>query len=117
MPTNKDIITAIFAETAKGNGRPYVEALADDAVWIAAESGGLARFDLNRERFDVVPLRDPDGGAPLNIWSLTIDGDTLWVGTRDRGLFARGAVAAAKWAAGQPPGAYDMQDVLGFRSR
>ena len=35
MPTNKDIITAIFAETAKGNGRPYVEALADDAVWIA----------------------------------------------------------------------------------
>jgi ketosteroid isomerase-like protein len=33
MPTNKDIITAIFAETAKGNGRPYVEALADDVVW------------------------------------------------------------------------------------
>ncbi len=68
----------------------YIVALAsdDDAVWIAAESGGLARFDLNRERFDVVPLRDPDGGAPLNIWSLTVDGDTLWVGTRDRGLFA-----------------------------
>lgn len=35
MPTNREIITAIFSETAKGNGRPYVEALADDAVWIA----------------------------------------------------------------------------------
>lgn len=38
MPTNKEIIAAIFAETAKGNGRPYLEALADDAVWIARGS-------------------------------------------------------------------------------
>jgi 4-hydroxy-tetrahydrodipicolinate reductase len=34
---------------------------------------------------------------------------------RDRSLFARGAVAAAFWIAGKPPGLYDMQDVLGFR--
>jgi len=34
----------------------------------------------------------------------------------DRGLFARGAVAAALWVAGKPPGLYDMMDVLGFRS-
>jgi len=34
----------------------------------------------------------------------------------DRGLFAKGAVAAALWVAGKPPGLYDMQDVLGFRS-
>ena len=33
----------------------------------------------------------------------------------DRGLFAKGAVAAARWAARQPPGLYDMQDVLGLR--
>ena len=33
---------------------------------------------------------------------------------RDRSLFARGAVKAAQWAAGKPPGLYDMQDVLGF---
>jgi 4-hydroxy-tetrahydrodipicolinate reductase len=32
----------------------------------------------------------------------------------DRGLFARGAVEAAVWATGKPPGLYDMQDVLGF---
>lgn len=33
----------------------------------------------------------------------------------DRGLFARGAVAAAKWAIGKPPGLYSMRDVLGLR--
>jgi 4-hydroxy-tetrahydrodipicolinate reductase len=32
----------------------------------------------------------------------------------DRALFARGAVAAARWVVGRPPGLYDMQDVLGF---
>ena len=33
----------------------------------------------------------------------------------DRGLFARGAVAAAKWACGKPPGLYSMRDVLGLK--
>jgi 4-hydroxy-tetrahydrodipicolinate reductase len=33
----------------------------------------------------------------------------------DRGIFARGALRAAQWVAGQPPGVYDMQDVLGLR--
>lgn len=32
-----------------------------------------------------------------------------------RDQFARGAVRAAKWAAGRAPGLYDMQDVLGLR--
>jgi len=40
---------------------------------------------------------------------------TLSHSARDRGLFAKGAVAAARWLAGRPAGAYDMQDVLGFR--
>ena len=30
MPTNKEIITAVFNETAKGNGGPYGEAMADN---------------------------------------------------------------------------------------
>jgi 4-hydroxy-tetrahydrodipicolinate reductase len=41
---------------------------------------------------------------------------TLSHSARDRGLFARGAVAAALWVAGKPPGLYDMMDVLGFKS-
>ena len=40
---------------------------------------------------------------------------TLSHSARDRSLFARGAVAAAVWAAGREPGLYDMQDVLGFK--
>ena len=32
----------------------------------------------------------------------------------DRALFARGAVRAAKWVAGKPPGAYQIKDVLGL---
>lgn len=33
-----------------------------------------------------------------------------------RDAFASGAVRAAQWVAAQPPGIYDMQDVLGLRS-
>ena len=32
-----------------------------------------------------------------------------------RAIFARGAVRAARWAAGRAPGLYDMADVLGLR--
>lgn len=34
-----------------------------------------------------------------------------------RDNFARGAVRAARWLSDQPPGLYDMQDVLGLRGR
>jgi 4-hydroxy-tetrahydrodipicolinate reductase len=33
----------------------------------------------------------------------------------DRAIFARGALRAARWVATQPPGLYDMQDVLGLK--
>jgi 4-hydroxy-tetrahydrodipicolinate reductase len=33
----------------------------------------------------------------------------------DRGIFARGAIRAAHWVVKQPPGVYDMQDVLGLK--
>ncbi len=35
----------------------------------------------------------------------------------DRGMFARGALAAARWLIGRAPGEYDMQDVLGLARR
>ncbi len=40
---------------------------------------------------------------------------TLSHSARDRGLFAKGALQAALWLPGKPPGLYDMLDVLGFR--
>jgi 4-hydroxy-tetrahydrodipicolinate reductase len=33
----------------------------------------------------------------------------------DRAIFARGALRAAQWIVAQPPGVYDMQDVLGLK--
>ena len=33
----------------------------------------------------------------------------------DRAIFARGALRAAQWVLAQPPGLYDMQDVLGLK--
>ena len=41
---------------------------------------------------------------------------TLSHSARDRSLFARGAVEAARWVAGKAPGEYDMQDVLGLKT-
>lgn len=45
------------------------------------------------------------------------DGERLEITHKasSRMSFARGAVRAAKWLAGQPAGLYDMQDVLGFK--
>lgn len=34
----------------------------------------------------------------------------------DRTIFARGAVRAARWVVSQPPGRYDMRDVMGLRA-
>lgn len=59
------------------------------------------------------------GGGVVGEHSVILAGEdeilTLSHSARDRGLFARGALAAARWVAGREPGAYDMQDVLGFR--
>lgn len=33
MRTNREIIADIFNETAKGNGRPFVDAMRDDSQW------------------------------------------------------------------------------------
>jgi 4-hydroxy-tetrahydrodipicolinate reductase len=45
-------------------------------------------------------------------------GERLTVGheATDRSIFARGAVRAAKWLAGQEPGRYAMVDVLGLKT-
>ena len=44
------------------------------------------------------------------------DGERLELTHRASGrdIFARGAIRAALWAIGKPPGLYDMRDVLGL---
>jgi 4-hydroxy-tetrahydrodipicolinate reductase len=59
------------------------------------------------------------GGGIIGEHSVAFAADeeiiTLSHSARERGLFAKGAVEAARWIAGKPPGAYDMQDVLGLK--
>ena len=58
------------------------------------------------------------GGGIIGEHSVTFAAEdeilTLSHSARDRSLFAKGALAAALWVRRQPPGLYDMQDVLGF---
>jgi len=60
------------------------------------------------------------GGGIIGEHSVSFAADeeiiTLAHSARDRSLFAKGALAAAVWAADQPPGLYDMMDVLGFNA-
>ena len=48
--------------------------------------------------------------------SFLADGEVLTLShaAGDRSMFARGAIAAALWVAGRPPGEYDMRHVLGL---
>ena len=56
------------------------------------------------------------GGGIVGEHSVTFAAEdeivTLSHSARDRSLFARGAMEAARWVCGRPPGLYDMQDVL-----
>lgn len=59
------------------------------------------------------------GGGVIGEHSVILAGAnervTLSHAAQDRGLFAAGAVRAARWLADQPAGLYDMADVLGIR--
>lgn len=94
----------------------------------AAEGRGVALSEVaDRGRDGVTgPRKDGDigfavvrGGGIIGEHSVIFAGEseslTLSHSAIDRGLFARGAIAAAVWVRSQPPGLYDMQDVLGFR--
>jgi 4-hydroxy-tetrahydrodipicolinate reductase len=94
----------------------------------AAEGRGVALSEVaDRGRDGVTdPRKEGDigfsvvrGGGIIGEHSVIFAGEseslTLSHSAIDRGLFARGAIAAAVWVKGKPPGLYDMQDVLGFK--
>jgi 4-hydroxy-tetrahydrodipicolinate reductase len=94
----------------------------------AARGRGVALADVEARARDGITGQRPDGaigftsmrgGGLVGEHSVTFAAEdevlTLSHSARDRRLFARGAVEAALWVAGRPPGLYDMMDVLGFR--
>lgn len=63
----------------------------------------------------IVALRGGDSVGEHTLMFLT-DGERIELShrARDRQIFARGALRAARWVADKPPGLYDMPDVLGL---
>ncbi len=59
------------------------------------------------------------GGSVAGDHQLVVagEGERIELGHRaeSRAIFAQGAVKAALWLAGRPPGRYDMTDVLGLK--
>lgn len=92
---------------AKGRGKTLQELrLAPHHGATGARKAGAIGFSVTRAG-GIVGEHDVRFGAEHEI--LTLSHQAL-----DRGVFADGALAAALWAAGKPPGLYSMRDVLGL---
>ena len=72
--------------------------------------------ERTRSEIGVHSLRGGDVvGEHTVIYSGTGERFELTHKATDRAIFARGALRAAQWVLAQPPGLYDMQDVLGLK--
>jgi 4-hydroxy-tetrahydrodipicolinate reductase len=77
------------------------------------------RGDTGARRAGTIGLQALRGGDAVGDHTVFFlaDGERLELTHRatSRDNFARGAVRAARWVVGKPPGLYDMQDVLGLQ--
>lgn len=117
-------------EIVEAHHRAKVDAPSGTALMLgraAADGRGVDLSDVSvRARDGAVGARPPGaiGFAVIRGGGIIGDHDVMFAGAEetitlshhaiDRGLFAKGAVTAAKWAIGKPPGLYSMADVLGF---
>jgi 4-hydroxy-tetrahydrodipicolinate reductase len=120
-------------EVFEAHHRRKVDAPSGAALMLgeaAARGRGVALADVaKRGRDGITGARPPGeigfsvvrGGGIVGEHSVSFIAEdetlTLSHSARDRGLFARGALVAARWVAGRPAGHYTMRDVLGFSGR
>jgi 4-hydroxy-tetrahydrodipicolinate reductase len=118
-------------EVVEAHHRRKVDAPSGTALMLgeaAARGRGVALSQVARRTRDGITGERPveeigfsvlRGGGIVGEHSVVFAAEdeilTISHSARDRSLFARGAVAAARWVAGRPAGEYDMQDVLGFK--
>lgn len=118
-------------EVFEAHHRHKVDAPSGTALMLgeaAARGRGVKLDDVARRTRDGITGERPvgeigfsvlRGGGIVGEHSVTFAAEeeilTLSHSGRDRGLFARGALVAAHWVVGKPPGLYDMQDVLGMK--
>ncbi len=91
-----------------------------------AAARGVGDDAIDTERSGLVGARDPErigvfgvrGGDVVGEHTVYFLGDgervELTHRATDRAIFARGAVTAARWVDGRPPGRYTIDDVLGL---
>ncbi|WP_112903778.1 4-hydroxy-tetrahydrodipicolinate reductase [Rhizobium leguminosarum] len=93
----------------------------------AAEGRGVSLASVERRGRDGITGERPTGeigfavlraggiiGEHSVLFAAAEEVVTLSHSALDRGMFARGALAAARWVAGRAPGEYTMGDVLGL---
>lgn len=117
-------------EITEGHHRRKVDAPSGTALMIgeAAARGREAKLtDLRVPPYDGQTGPRKDGAIGFSVirgGGIIGDHDAAFISEEeilsinhralDRAIFAKGALAAAKWAAGQKPGLYTMRDVLGL---
>lgn len=116
-------------EIVEAHHRMKVDAPSGTALMLgqaAAEGRGVALDAAALRGRDGITGARPEGGigfAAIRGGDIVGEHEVMFAGpgerlslkhvASDRGLFARGALAAAEWVAGRAPGEYDMMDVLG----
>jgi 4-hydroxy-tetrahydrodipicolinate reductase len=102
--------------TALRMGEVVAQALGRDlgSVAVYGRQGQTGERDRSTIGFETIRAGDVVGEH--TVW-LATTGERVEISHKasSRMTFARGAVRAAQWLAAQPPGLYDMQDVLGLR--
>lgn len=117
-------------EVVEAHHRHKVDAPSGTALMLgeaAAEGRGRALADLRDPPRDGITGergRGRIGFSAIRGGDIVGEHDVIFAGAgeriilrhvaTDRGIFARGALSAALWGIGRPPGAYDMTDVLGL---
>lgn len=95
MSPNAELITRIFSETAKGNGRPFVDAMADDMVWRTIGTGAWSGSFRGKETIvnEIFrPLRKRFAANGVTTPTRIIDGgDVVVVQARGRNTTVDGA--------------------------
>jgi 4-hydroxy-tetrahydrodipicolinate reductase len=104
--------------TALRLGKAIAQATDRDFEKVAVHSRNTTETQRTAEEIGITSLRGGDSVGEHTVMFLGA-GERLELTHRatDRGIFARGALRAAKWLHGQPPGLYDMADVLGLSKR
>ncbi len=102
--------------TAVRMGEVVAEALGRDYNQVARCSREGIVGERTKEEIGMQTVRGGDIIGEHTVYFIGM-GERIELSHRamTRDMFSRGSVRAAKWVVGQPPGIYDMQDVLGLR--